>query len=106
MTGQHNSITLSFMIAGQFSCDRHFGLIKKKYARSKVDTISGLAWIVSESSRGFNIPQLVRNDEGVLEVNTYNWVDFFAPYFKPIYSSDPEVSCISVLCQQCWYSVC
>ena len=52
MTGKDKSITLSFVIAGhtKFSCDRHFGLIKKRYVRSKVDTMFGIARVVRESS--------------------------------------------------------
>jgi hypothetical protein len=40
LSGKHKSITLSFMLVGhtKFSPDGYFGLIKKKYRRSKVYT--------------------------------------------------------------------
>ena len=79
MTNRHCDIALPFMIAGhtKFSCDRYFGLIKKRYLRSKVDTISGIARVVEESSQGYNIPQLVRSPNQELLVKTYDWVAFF-----------------------------
>lgn len=44
----------------------------------KVDTRSGIARVVSESSQGYNVPQPVRNTiTGELEVHTYDWVSLF-----------------------------
>ena len=80
ITGRQKSITLSFMVAGhtKFSCDRYFGLIKKKYRRSKIDTMHGIARIVSESSEGYNVPNPIRNTiTGDLDVLVYDWVSFF-----------------------------
>ena len=79
MTGKHKSITLSFMVAGhtKFSCDRHFGLIKKRYARSKVDTLLGVARVVQESSQGYNVPQLMKNEAGECVVKCFDWVNHF-----------------------------
>ncbi|SMN01906.1 hypothetical protein SPONL_198 [uncultured Candidatus Thioglobus sp.] len=80
ITGREKSVTLSFMVAGhtKFSCDRYFGLIKKKYRRSKIDTMHGISRVVSESSAGYNMPMPVRNTiTGELEVRVYDWVAFF-----------------------------
>ena len=80
ITGREKSITLSFMVAGhtKFSCDRYFGLIKKKYKRSKVDTMEGIARVVTESSDGYNVPKPTRSTfTGELEVHAYDWVAFF-----------------------------
>ena len=61
MSGRHKFITLSFMVAGhtKFSCDRHFGLIKKRYILSKIDTMEDVERVVRESSQGYNVPQVV-----------------------------------------------
>ena len=63
LSNRHQSITLSFMVAGhtKFSCDRYFGIIKKCYIRSKIDTMAGVSRVVLESSQGHNIPQLMKN---------------------------------------------
>ena len=67
------------MIAGhtKFSCDRYFDLIKKRYIRSKIDTIAGVSRVVLESSQGHNIPQLMKNSDGEHIVNCYDWVGYF-----------------------------
>ena len=72
MTGKHKAISLSFMVAGhtKFSCDRHFGLIKKRYIRSKIDTMADIERVVRESSQGYNIPEVVRYS-GEQSVNTF-----------------------------------
>lgn len=80
ITRRQKSITLSFMVAGhtKFSCDRYFGLIKKRYRRSKIDTMQGITRIVSESSEGYNMPKPIRNTfTGDLDVLVYDWVSFF-----------------------------
>ena len=75
MCGRHKSITLSFMVAGhtKFSCDRHFGLIKKRYIRSKIDTMMDLERVVQESSQGYNVSEIVKSDS----VEVFNWVKYF-----------------------------
>ena len=79
MIGKHKYITLSFMVAGhtKFSCDRHFGLIKKRYARSKVDTLLGVTRVVHGSTQGYNIPQLMKNEAGECVVKCFDWVNHF-----------------------------
>lgn len=59
LTGKNKKITLSFMRVGHTRCmvDGNFGLIKKVYRRSDVDTVAQLSDIVSRSS-STNIPQL------------------------------------------------
>ena len=52
MTCQHEEITLSFMITGhtKFSPDWCFGLLKKRYRRTKVGSLTDLVEVVNESS--------------------------------------------------------
>ena len=51
-SGRHKSVQLSFMLAGhpKFAPDRHFGLIKKAYRRTRVDTIASIKCVVEISS--------------------------------------------------------
>ena len=59
LTGKHKKITLSFMRVGHTRCmvDGNFGLIKRVYRHSDVDTVAQLSDIVSRSCLT-NIPQL------------------------------------------------
>ena len=59
LTGRNKKITLSFMRVGHTRCmvDGNFGLIKKVYRHSDVDTVAQLPDIVSRSS-STNVPQL------------------------------------------------
>ena len=49
LVGKKKSVTLSFMLSGhtKFAPDRHFGLIKKAYRRTRVDTVGCIAHLVS-----------------------------------------------------------
>ena len=87
LMGYHKSITLSFMLAGhtKFAPDRFFGLIKKTYRRTKVETIGCIARVVMSSSViGANIPQLIMDQSGDWEVLYYDWTAFFEIYFKDL----------------------
>ena len=59
LTGKNKKIILSFMRVGHTRCivDGNFGLIKRLYRRSDVDTVALLSDIVSRSA-STNIPQL------------------------------------------------
>ena len=65
MTTKHKDITLSFLIAGhtKFAPDRGFGLLKRKYRKVKVDSLSDLQKMVEDSS-DTNICQLVGLEDG------------------------------------------
>ena len=85
MTGRHVTAELSFMLVGhtKFAPDRYFGLLKKRYRRSCVDTIVDIACVVKESTTtGHNIPQLIRSHDGVKHVQFYQWKVF--QFFKSI----------------------
>ncbi|KAK3737671.1 hypothetical protein RRG08_066358 [Elysia crispata] len=63
LTGRHTKITLSFLIAGhtKFSCDWCFGLLKRKFKRTRVDSLGDMEDVVKDSARG-NIAQLCGNE--------------------------------------------
>ena len=52
MTGRHMTAELSLTLVGhtKFGPDRFFGLLKKRYRRSSVDTIVDIARVVNEST--------------------------------------------------------
>ena len=83
MTGQHDQITLSFMIPGhtKFSPDWCFGLLKKRYRRTKVGGLNDLIDVVNQSAV-VNVAQPTGSADGQVLVPTYNWQEFFTPYFK------------------------
>lgn len=85
MTGQHDEITLSFMIPGhtKFSPDWCFGLLKKCYQRTKVGGLADLAQVV-ESSSTVNFAQLTGSEDGRVIVTSYDWQSFFAQHFTKV----------------------
>ena len=71
MTGRHMTAELSFMLVGhtKFAPDRFFGLIKKRYRRSCVDTINHLSLVVNESTTTKqNKAQLIRDLTGCVSM--------------------------------------
>ena len=78
MTGQHKQITLSFMIPGhtKFSPDWCFGLLKKKYRRTKVGGLTDLVGVVNESA-AVNVAQPTGLEDGSVVVTTYDWQEYF-----------------------------
>ena len=81
MTGQHKEVTLSFMVVGhtKFSPDWCFGLLKKKYRRTKVGGLTDLVSVVNESA-SVNVAQLNGSEDGSVIVPTYDWQEYFATY--------------------------
>ena len=71
-------ITLSFMVPGhsKLSPDWCFGLLKKRYRRTKVD---GLVRVVNESA-AVNVAHPTALEDGRLVVKTYDWQEYFATY--------------------------
>jgi len=87
MTGQHKSITLSFMLVGhtKFSPDAYFGLIKKKYRRSKVYTYDHLVDVIDSSTTGnFNVSQTYRDNDGHENFQFRKWSSWLGKIFKEL----------------------
>ena len=79
MTGRQKKITLSFMLAGhtKFTPDRFFGLIKRTYRRTIVDTIGCLSHVVANSTTtGCNKVHLVRLPAGEVNVQFHDWTRY------------------------------
>ena len=85
MTNQHSEITLSFMIPGhtKFSPDWCFGLLKKRYRRTKVGGLTDLCGVVNDSAV-VNIAQPTGLEDGSVVVTTYNWQDYFDQFCKKV----------------------
>ena len=83
MTGQHKSITFSFLLTGhtKFAPDWCFGLIKRLYRCTKVSCLDDIVKVV-EASATCNVAQLVGDQQGNVLVKTYNWLDFFDAHFR------------------------
>ena len=81
MTAQHTEITLSFMIPGhtKFSPDWCFGLLKKRYRRTKVGGLTDLITVVNESA-SMNVAQPTGREDGS-PIVTYNWQDYFSSFY-------------------------
>ncbi len=87
MTGQHKSITLSFMLVGhtKFSPDAYFGLIKKKYRRSKAYTYDHLVDVIDSSTTGnFNVCQTYRDKQGCENFQFRKWSSWLGKLFKEL----------------------
>ena len=76
MAGLHTQITLSFLVVGhtKFAPDWCFGLFKRLYRRTRVESLQAIASVVNNSAK-CNIAQLVVMEDGTTVVPTYNWTD-------------------------------
>ena len=85
LTGRHDKITLSFLLAGhtKFAPDWCFGLAKQKLRRSIVGDLSDLAEAINSSARP-NTTELVGLEDGTVLVPTYDWVEFLGSHFRKI----------------------
>ena len=74
----HEEITISFLLVGhtKFAPDWCFGLFKRLFKRTKVNTIEDIAEVV-DSSAECNVSQLVGQTDGTILVPTYDWTSFF-----------------------------
>jgi len=91
ITGKHKSITLSFMLVGhtKFSPDGYFGLIKKRYRRSKVYTYDHLVDVINSSTTGgFNTCQRYRDSQGGEVIRFRKWSVWLGQIFKKL----PEIT--------------
>ena len=85
LTGRHSKITISFLVVGhtKFVPDWCFGLLKQKYRRTKIGSLTGLAAVVNTSAM-CNHSQLVTAEDGTTVVRTYDWTSFFVTWFRKI----------------------
>ena len=85
MRGLHKSIELSFLLVGhtKFSPDGCFGLFKKLFRVTKVDSLDDIAGVVVSSAQ-VNEVQLVGTQSGEIIVQTYDWTGFFGSQMKKI----------------------
>ena len=85
MTGLHKSICLSFLIVGhtKFSPDWCFGLLKRKFKRTAVNSLEDLVTVVDQSAV-VNKAQLVGSQSGEVIVPSYDWAEYLGPHFHKI----------------------
>ena len=65
LTGRHRKITMSFLVVDhtKFAPDWCFGLLKQKYRRTKIESLTGLAAVVHKPAE-CNFSQLVTTEDG------------------------------------------
>ena len=84
----HHRVGLHFLLVGhtKFSPDWGFGLIKKKYTNTRVDTLADIARVVEESSpeAKVNIPLIVGREDGTVTVPTFNFQEHLKQFFRPL----------------------
>ena len=85
MTGLHRHINLSFLIVGhtKFSPDWCFGLLKRRFRRTRVSCLDDLETVVNQSAEA-NIAQLVGTQSGEVVVHTYNWSAMFTGHLRKL----------------------
>ena len=83
MVGLNDSITISFLIVGhtKFAPDWCFGLLKRAFRCTRVGCLDDIVRVVGESAE-VNHAKLVGAQDGRVIVPTYNWADYFDPFFK------------------------
>ena len=83
MVGLNDNITVSFLIVGhtKFAPDWSFGLLKRAFRHTRVGCLDDIVRVVEESAE-VNHAQLVGAQDGTVIVPTYNWADYFDPFFK------------------------
>ena len=85
-TGLIESCELSFMIPGhtKFSPDRFFGMIKRKYRRTKLDSLSQIAEVVNNSTSGHRNTAYIIGHDTTSPFSYYNWSEFFQAHFTAV----------------------
>ena len=93
LVGLSDSITLFFMVAGhtKFSPDRSFGLLKKEFRKTAVNTLSDIAAVVTRSA-SCNTAELVGREDGIPLIATYDWTSFFGGKMSKISGISISVS--------------
>ena len=84
MAALNKTITLEFMVVGhtKFALDSCFGLIKQWFQHTYVQCLDQIADV--QTSAKVNEVRLVRTEDGVIHVPTFNWVSHFAPHYKKV----------------------
>ena len=85
MSGLNTQIEYSFMTVGhtKFSCDRCFGVFKKKCLVTPMHTLYDVACVCNKSGV-CNISELVGTHDGKVMVECYDWAASLSEYFKKI----------------------
>jgi len=87
IAGLHAKIDWSFMLVGhtKFSPDAYFGLLKKKYRRSRTYTYRQLIDIINTSTiKECNICHPYRDDDGSASFRYGAWTKWLAKYFRKL----------------------
>jgi len=83
----HQRIDWSFMLVGhtKFSPDAYFGLLKKKYRRSKVYTFDQVVDVINASTvKGCNICHPYRNADGQASFKYRAWSKWLERFFRKL----------------------
>ncbi len=85
LVGLHSEISLSFMVVGhtKFAPDGYFGLIKKRYRRSKTYTYDHLAHLIDESCEQ-NQCQRYHDKHGNICFKYRDWTTWLSQYFRKL----------------------
>ena len=85
--------SIHFMLVGhtRFSPDQYFGMIKRKYRKTRISSVSQLSKVVCKSTEtGMNKVQLAFDKESGWRVPCYDWKSFLASRFN--YTFNHQVS--------------
>lgn len=85
--GLNKSCELNFMLVGhtRFSPDRFFGLIKKKYRRTRVSSLTEIAEVVEKSTTCLqNKVYIIGGENTSQPFCYYDWDEFLCTYFKHV----------------------
>ena len=83
---KHISCSIHFMVGHtRFSPDQYFGMIKRKYRKTRISSIGQLAKVVTESTQtGLNHVQLAFDPDSGYRVPCFNWKQYLSRFFKTI----------------------
>ena len=86
LTGRHQKITLSFLLAGhtKFAPDWGFGLVKRQYRRSVVNCLEDICEVVNRSAPSVNLSQLYASQAGDIIVPVFDWTSYLSSFFKKL----------------------
>lgn len=80
---KHISCSIHFMMVGhmRFSPVQYFGMIKRKYRKTRISSIGQLAKVVTESTQtGLNHVQLAFDPDSGYRVPCFNWKQYLSRY--------------------------
>ena len=86
-TNKNVTCSIHFMLVGhtRFSPDQYFGMIKRKYRKTRISSISQLSKVVSESTEtGMNRVHLAFDANSGSRVPCYDWKSFLSSRFKTV----------------------